>query len=298
MDQRHSPHAHGRASSESPTGRARLPDEPSSAHSSADVERLRALGIVPADDRSPFDVIGDVHGCVDELGELLDCLGYAPEDEGYRHPEGRRAVFVGDLVDRGPAVVQVLRAALTMHGTGAALVVVGNHDDKFLRWLRGHHVRIKYGLAGTIDELRALPAAERAEFERRVDDLFGAAPGYLILDGGRLIVTHGAIRDDMIGRWSQSIASFCLYGDVAGYTDADKPIRRDWGAARDLSAVGDGEAPIIIYGHNVVARPVWVNRTLDIDTGCVYGGALTALRYPELEIVQVPAHREYSKRGE
>ena len=263
-----------------------------------EADRLRALGIRPADDRPPFDVIGDVHGCMDELRELLGCLGYTSDGEGYRHPEGRRAVFVGDLVDRGPAVVPVLRSVLPMRDSDAALVVIGNHDDKFLRWLRGHHVRIKYGLGGTIAELQALPPAERAELERRTDHLFATAAGYLILDGGFLVVTHGAIRDSMIGHWSQSIASFCLYGDVAGYTDGDKPIRRDWGAARDLSAAGGDDAPRIVYGHNVVARPVWVNRTLDIDTGCVYGGALTALRYPELEIVQVPARRVYHIRGE
>jgi protein phosphatase len=287
MEQRHFPRAHGHAPSEADAA----------THYGADAERLRTLGILAADGRPPWDIIGDVHGCVDELRELLECLGYVPEGEGYRHSEGRRAVFVGDLVDRGPAVVAVLRAALAMHDAGSALVVIGNHDDKFLRWLRGHHVRIKYGLADTIVELQALPPAERAELSRRADDLFSRAPGYLILDDSHLIVTHGAIRDSMIGRWSQSIASFCLYGDVAGYTEGDKPIRRDWGAARDLSAAGGGDAPLIVYGHNVVARPVWVNRTLDIDTGCVYGGALTALRYPELEIVHVPARREYSIRG-
>jgi protein phosphatase len=185
-----------------------------------------------------------------------------------------------------------------MCDAGVALVVIGNHDGKFLRWLRGRPVRIQYGLGGTIAELDALPRAERTSLARRTDDLFARAPGYLILDDARLVVTHGAIRDGMIGRWNQSVASLCMYGDVAGQTASGKPIRRDWGAARDLAEVGGDRAPLIVYGHNVVERAVWVNRTLDIDTGCVYGGALSALRYPELELVQVPGCRAYAVRGD
>ncbi len=273
--------------------------EPSLASTIATNESvLRFVGILPADDRPPFDIIGDVHGCIDELRLLLQRLGYQLKAETYHHPEGRRAVFVGDLVDRGPAVMDVLHTIARMRDAGMALVVIGNHDGKFLRWLEGRPVRIQYGLARTIAELEELSPADRDASIGVADDLFARAPGYLILDGGRLVVTHGAIRDSMIGRWSHSIASFCMYGDVAGYTDSGKPIRRDWAAARDLFAFGGGDAPYIVYGHNVVERPVWVNRAIDIDTGCVYGGALTALRYPELDLVQIPALRTYYARGE
>jgi protein phosphatase len=259
---------------------------------------LRSVGILPDEDRPPFDIIGDVHGCIEELRALLHRLGYVADGEGYRHPQGRRAVYVGDLVDRGPGVVPVLRTVLAMRETGAAFVAIGNHDGKFLRWLRGWPVRIRYGLGGTIAELTALPAAERKQLAARTEELLARAPGYLMLDDARLIVTHGAIRDGMIGRWNDSIASLCMYGDVAGYTTSGKPIRRDWGAARDLAAAGGEHAPRIVYGHNVVEQAVWVNRTIDIDTGCVYGGALTALRYPELELVQVTARSTYATRGD
>ena len=275
-----------------------------------DVARLRTLGILPADDSPPFDIIGDVHGCVEELGELLERLGYSPagsgsdsDDESYRHPDGRRVVFVGDLVDRGPGNIAVLEIALAMRAGGVSLQVLGNHDARFLRWLTGRNVRTTFGLAQTIAELDALPEHTHEALRRRIRRLFEDTPGYLILDEGQLVVTHGGIRDGMIGAWDGETASFCLYGDVEGYTHSGKPIRRDWAAHRHLPA-GEGsagsealEAPYIVYGHNVVQDLRWVNRALDLDTGCVYGGRLSALRYPELELVTVNAKRAYAHRG-
>jgi diadenosine tetraphosphatase ApaH/serine/threonine PP2A family protein phosphatase len=291
--------AHGGAGSASRTGDTSAGrDLPARDTIARNAPLLRSVGILPEDDHPPFDIIGDVHGCIEELRELLDRLGYVAEGEGYRHPQGRRAVYVGDLVDRGPGVVPVLRTAVAMRESGVGLVVIGNHDGKFLRWLRGWPVRIRYGLGGTIAELTALPATEREQLAAWSEALLAHAPGYLVLDSARLVVTHGAIRDGMIGRWNDSIAGFCMYGDVAGYTTSGKPIRRDWGAARDLSAPGGEHAPRIVYGHNVVEQAEWVNRTIDIDTGCVYGGALTALRYPELDLVRVAARSTYATRGE
>jgi protein phosphatase len=276
-----------------------------------DAARLRALGILPADGRPPFDIIGDVHGCVEELCELLERLGYSPPapssspGEGYyRHPDGRRVVFVGDLVDRGPGNMAVLEIALAMRAGSVSLQVLGNHDARFLRWLSGRNVRTTFGLAQTIAELNALPEHTREAMRRRIRRLLEDSPGYLILDEGRLVVTHGGIRDRMIGAWDGETASFCLYGDVEGYTHSGKPIRRDWAAHRHLLPAGDGNAgseedaaPYIVYGHNVVQELRWVNRAIDLDTGCVYGGRLSALRYPELELVTVDAKQAYAHRG-
>src|SRR5260221_5472718 len=105
----------------------------------ANAERLRALGILPENDPPPCDIIGDVHGCAAELMTLLGGLGYArrPGTAALTHPDGRRAVFVGDLVDRGPDVVDVLRIVLAMREARDALLVIGNHDYKVFRWLRG-----------------------------------------------------------------------------------------------------------------------------------------------------------------
>ncbi len=261
-----------------------------------DSAALCELGILPADDRPPFDIIGDVHGCLDELRSLLERLGYVPQGAGYVHPEGRRVVFVGDLVDRGPASLPVLSIVRAMQQDGAALAILGNHDLKFLRWLRGDHVRMAYGLALTVNELVSMPELERDALHEQLAMFFSRLPGYLLLDGGRLVVTHGAIFDNMIGRWDRTVASFCLYGEVDGVTVQGKPVRRDWGAARASRVSSLDSAPYIVYGHNVVNSARWVNRTLDLDTGCVYGGALTALRYPELEICSVSAQRAYFVR--
>jgi protein phosphatase len=255
---------------------------------------LTARGILPVDDQPPFDIMGDVHGCFDELEELLATLGYVPAGDGFTHPEGRRLAFVGDLVDRGPAVIQVLRAVEDMVERGEALFVIGNHDAKALRWLRGHGVRVANGLAATIQQFEALPANEQRKLREHTERLFATAPAYLLLDGGNLVITHGAIIDDMIGHWNDEIARLCMYGDVIGYTTHGKPIRRNWAAQRELP--DNVSAPYIVYGHTVVERAEWVNRALDLDTGCVYGGQLSALRYPEMEIVQVPARRTYASR--
>jgi protein phosphatase len=258
--------------------------------------RLRALGIIPANDEPPFDIIGDAHGCIEELRKLLGCLGYqcAADSNVYSHPQGRRLVFVGDLVDRGPASMDVLRLVIATYDAGHALLVLGNHDSKFLRWLRGNNVHIGHGLEKTILQLEAVPWPQQMELRREIERLYSAAPGYLLLDGGRLVVTHGAILDTMIGEWNEHIARFCRFADVIGHTADGRPIRRDWGAMRDLAAAGGEHAPAIIYGHNPVPNLAWVNRTLDLDTGVVYGGYLSALRYPEMGTVQVAAERAYS----
>ncbi len=257
--------------------------------------RLRALGITPRDDRPPFDIIGDVHGCIDELKTMLAQLGYRRRGDGYSHPEHRRVVFVGDLVDRGPGNVPVLKLAMAMRSAGAALFVLGNHDARFLRWLTGRNVRVAYGMAQTIAELNNLRATMRDPFRWSVRRFLETTPGYLMLDRGRLVVTHGGIQDYMIGSWDGETAHYCLYGELEGYTASGKPIRRDWGAHRRVEERNGKLPPYIVYGHNVVKELAWVNRTLDLDTGCVYGGQLSALRYPEMELVQVTAARSYTR---
>lgn len=249
---------------------------------------------VPEHSAPPFDIIGDVHGCYAELAALLERLGYRRRaaEQDFAHPDRRLPVFVGDLADRGPASVAVLTLVERMVARGAALVVQGNHDNKLLRWLLGHKVQVRHGLATTVAELEARPQEERDALRPRLIALLQNAPGYLILDERRLVVTHAGIRDAMIGHWSRAIQAFCLYGDVAG-TNAEThlPIRLDWAASRPNEQAASG--PLIVYGHNVVEEAREVRRTMNIDTGCVFGGRLTALRYPEMELVQVPAARDY-----
>lgn len=243
------------------------------------------IGRVPVlDDPGPFDVIGDVHGCADELNELLDRLGY---DGAGVHPDGRRLVFLGDLTDRGPKNVAVLRKVTGLVSRGRALYTPGNHCDKLYRYLSGRPVQTGHGLADTIRELDALEPAARHRLVRAFRTMFETAPVYLILDGGRLVVVHAGILEDMIGYISPRIRRFCLYGDPTGKRDEKgRPIRREWALRYRGSAR-------IVFGHDPVPEPKRVNNTINIDQGCVFGGRLTAYRYPEDECVHVRARRAY-----
>lgn len=234
----------------------------------------------------PFDLIGDVHGCFDELRALLLKLGYVVENGGrYRvsHPQGRKLVFVGDLVDRGPKTPEVLRLVMDAVDAGTAFCVTGNHEDKLKRALLGRNVKISPGLAASLDQL----SRETPEFRQRVVDFLDGLVSHYVFDGGRLAVSHAGLKAHHIGRQSPRIRSFAMYGDTTGEIDAfGLPVRRNW--ALDYR----GET-MLVYGHTPVLEPVWINNTIDIDTGCVFGGKLTALRYPETEIVQVDAARVY-----
>jgi protein phosphatase len=244
---------------------------------------------LPADrrgERGPFDIVGDVHGCADELEELLGRLGYEADARGVpRHAEGRRLVFVGDLVDRGPRIADVLRLVMRGVEAGTTMCVQGNHDEKLLRALRGRPVKIAHGLERSLDEL----ARESPELRDRVCRFIAGLPSHLLLDEGRLVVAHAGMREAWQGRDSPRVRDFALYGDTTGESDEfGLPVRLDWAAEYQ------GEA-LVVYGHTPVAEPRWMNRAINIDTGCVFGGRLTALRYPELELVSVPAREVWAQ---
>ena len=240
-------------------------------------------------ERGPFDVIGDVHGCRDELDALLGKLGYvAAGSNGARaHPEGRRAIFVGDLVDRGPDSPGVLRLVMDMVAAGSALAVPGNHDLKLVKKLAGRDVKVAHGLAETLAQLDALPDDIREPFcneaRRFLDDLVS----HLWLDEGKLVVAHAGMKEDMQGRGSGAVRGFALYGETTGEIDEyGLPVRLNWAAEYRGRAM-------VVYGHTPTPIAEWINNTICIDTGCVFGGKLTALRYPERELVEVLAARAY-----
>ncbi|MGE3813113.1 MAG: polynucleotide kinase-phosphatase [Candidatus Nanopelagicales bacterium] len=239
------------------------------------------------DQTGPFDVIGDVHGCRAELESLLTDLGYVlsrdprgrPVDAA--HPDGRRVIFVGDLVDRGPDSPGVLRLAMGMVGAGHAFAVPGNHENKLVRALRGADVQRTHGLAETLAQLDE----ETPEFRAQVVEFCYDLVSHLVLDEGRLVVAHAGLKEAYHGRASGRVRSFALYGDTTGETDEfGLPVRYPW--ANDYR----GRA-MVLYGHTPTPEPEWVNNTMCLDTGCVFGGKLTALRYPEKEIVSVPAQQ-------
>lgn len=239
----------------------------------------------------PFDIIGDVHGCYDELVELLSKLGYVSGQTGlpplqaatFHPPAGRRAVFLGDLVDRGPNAPAVLRLVMQMVEQGDAFCVPGNHDIKLLRKLRGRDVQLTHGIVDTLQQLEK----ETPEFRQHVVKFLDSLVSHYVFDGGRLVVAHAGMKQEMQGRGSGKVRDFALYGETTGEVDEfGLPIRCNWAA--DYR----GQA-IVVYGHTPVPEPEWLNRTINIDTGCVFGGKLTALRYPEKVIVSVPAAHTY-----
>lgn len=239
------------------------------------------------DVHGPFDIVGDVHGCADELLELMAALGYQVERQDAAFtvvpPDGRKLVFVGDLVDRGPGTPDVLRLAMTMVAAGQAFCVPGNHDIKLVKALKGREVQVTHGLAESLEQLEKETAEFRAQALKFLDDLVS----HYVFDDGKLVVAHAGLKESMQGRGSGKVRDFALYGETTGETDDfGLPVRYNW------SADYRGKA-LVVYGHTPVAEPLWLNGTVNIDTGCVFGGKLTALRYPEREIVSVPAKATY-----
>src|SRR5688572_19816396 len=233
----------------------------------------------------PFDIIGDVHGCHRELVALLAQLGWQVEAMGTDavHPDGRLAVFVGDLVDRGPATPAVLRLAMNLVESGRALCIPGNHENKLKRALEGRDVQISHGLAESLEQLAKEPPEFRIQVEKFIEKLVS----HVVLDAGALVIAHAGLPESMHGRASGAVRAFSLYGDTTGETDEfGLPVRYPW--AEDYR----GDA-FVVYGHTPVPEASWLNRTICVDTGCVFGGSLTALRYPERELVSVPAARTY-----
>lgn len=236
------------------------------------------------DEHGPFDVIGDVHGCFDELVMLLRKLGYEENAEaGMLHPDGRKPVFLGDLCDRGPKNVEVLRLVMKMVKSGNALAVPGNHDVKLVKYLLGKNVQLTHGLDKTVEELEK----QDEQFRDDVREFLDGLVSHYVLDDGKLVVSHAGLKQEYIGRGSMKVRDFCLYGEATGEIDEyGLPVRLNW--ASDYR----GKATVV-YGHIPQLEVQAVNGTYCIDTGCVFGGKLTSYRYPEREFVDVDALAQY-----
>lgn len=247
--------------------------------------------LVHTEAHGPFDIIGDVHGCFDELRELLDNLGYhiSFNEETHKYkvtlPARHKAVFVGDLVDRGPKSPEVIHLVMDMVEAKQAYCVSGNHDDKLYRKLIGRNVQVRHGLEHTMEQL----SHRSPDFIVRVRDFIGNLPHHILLDEGRLVIAHAGLAEHLHGSHNRNVRDLCLYGPTTGETDQHGlPVRLDWAANYTGHA-------IVVYGHTPVLEPAWRNNTINIDTGCVFGGKLTSLLYPDHILTSVKAHKVYAE---
>jgi len=173
-------------------------------------------------EHGPFDIIGDVHGCFDELMELLGKLGYdvhgdSTDGRSYAvgNPAGRKLVFLGDLVDRGPNSPGVMRLVMSVVRSGAGFCVAGNHDVKLSRALKGRNVQVTHGLAESLEQL----GNESDDFKREVAEFIENLRSHYVLDEERLVVAHAGMKEEMQGRASRVVREFALFGETTGETD-------------------------------------------------------------------------------
>lgn len=231
-----------------------------------------------------YDIIGDIHGCFDELIQLLQKLGYSLDTGIPIHPEGRKIAFVGDAMDRGPNSLKTIELMFRLQDNRELIYSPGNHCNKFYRFAKGNNVQLQHGIETTVAELHALPKEKQVNFLNRYQSFYESLPLYVSLNNGNLIIVHAGIRENLIGSKNhKKIRTFVLYGDITGEKLPDgRPVRKDW-------AITYRGKPFIVYGHTPVQEARFINNTVNIDTGCVFGGKLTAIRYPEMEVVSVPS---------
>jgi len=244
--------------------------------------------------QGPFDLIGDVHGCCDELESLLGLLGYRREAIAecpgftWRHPEGRMAVFVGDILDRGPRILDTYRLVRSMILARTALAVQGNHELKVYRHFKAAKPEPRPSILQTLREIEQEDPGTQRETIRELVEFIEGLPHHLVLDGGRLVAAHAGLREDLQGRDSALVRNQALFGDAhARFDEESDATRMEWVHQYRGRA-------LVVYGHTPVTESAILNRTINIDTGCVFGGRLTALRYPEMATHFVEAQKAYA----
>jgi len=234
-----------------------------------------------------LDIIGDIHGCFEEFKKLTECLNYEWVNNIPLHPD-RKLAFVGDITDRGPqslALIEVVYSIVIEQRNG--YYVPGNHCNKLYRYFLGNKVQVKHGLETTVAEYESLNKKEQQSIREKFIQLYEASPLYHVLDNGRLVIAHAGIKEELIGKQGERVKTFVLYGDITGKTHEDgTPVRLDWAMKYSGKAV-------IVYGHTPVKEPRIIHNTYNIDTGAVFGGNLTSLRYPEMETYSVPSSMPY-----
>lgn len=260
-----------------------------------DIELTRRSHPLELDADAGIDIIGDIHGCYDEMIELLVKLGYEKdEDDFYRHPEGRKFLSIGDVMSRGPESLKSMMFFYRHVQKGLAYMIDSNHGWKIARWLDGKNVTLNHGDEKVEQEFLQFEqehgAEQAAEWKNKMKDFLLEAPSHYILKKNgipRVVCAHAGIRDEYIGKQSRDVSDFCRYGDTNGFDEKGKPIRKDW-------FIGHQTSQLIVWGHDPKPQPLKINNSLNIDQGVVFGGKLTAYRFPEAQIIAVEAKEDYS----
>lgn len=254
-------------------------------HTQEEVNRFSlrwTSSLVEIPEEGPWDIIGDIHGCGDQLMALLAKLGYLADSAHhcYYHPQKRRAIFLGDIMDRGKQNLQVFETVYGMWRFRSAHYLPGNHCNKLFRCLLGRKININEGLDTTLAELQSLSPEQYASFVRRFLQMYAQAPPYLILDHGKLVTSHAGILVKYLGRVDRKVWDCCLYGPgIINYGE---------GGSNALAWTEHHPGtPMVVHGHIPVATAAWRNNTLDIDLGAGKNGCLAALRYPEKQLISV-----------
>ncbi|MBU5353501.1 polynucleotide kinase-phosphatase [Paenibacillus barcinonensis] len=261
------------------------------------VSFVRTANPLMIDMGTGIDIIGDIHGCYEEMMELIHRLGYVDEqgDGMLRHPEGRKLVSVGDVSSRGPESLKCLLFWQQHCAAGLAYMVDSNHGWKIARYLDGRDVTLSHGDERVEAELLQLEQVQGSAAAKQVRESLKhfllEAPSHLVFtrNGVRqVVVAHAGIRDHFIGKQSRRIQDYCRYGDVEGTDEKGRPVRKDW-------YVDHNSGECIVWGHDPRPYPMIVNDTVNIDQGVVFGGMLTAWRMPERESVSVTAKQDYAR---
>lgn len=259
------------------------------------LEVVRRQNPLVIDVGSGIDFIGDIHGCFEEFIELLDRLGYKENIEGYYiHPGGRKILSLGDIMSRGPRSLETMQFFKKHVDAGHAYMIDSNHGWKIARWLDGRKVKLAHGdekVGAEFGEYENKYGKEAAEqLKNELKDLLMAAKSHLIIQKNGVnvaVAAHAGIKDHYIGKQSPRIADFCRYGDSDGLDVNGKPIRKDW-------TIHHKSSELIMWGHDPKPQPLLTNNTLNIDQGVVFGGMLTAYRFPEKQFVSVGAKMDYA----
>jgi diadenosine tetraphosphatase ApaH/serine/threonine PP2A family protein phosphatase len=207
-------------------------------------------------------LIGDVHGCLDELQELLELVGANAED---------RLISVGDLICKGPNSLGVMQWAMTQENLSC---VLGNHEARFL----------KYWRQGKIPDEKPYDRETYEQLEPAFEECMQFASSWpLYIDEPEFLVVHAGI-DPRLPRLEQQRAQ-----DLTNIRRLDDHEKTPWYEKYE------GAKPII-FGHWAAPRPLLRRNAVGLDTGCVYGGSLTAWILPERRLVSVRAKRIYQEK--